>query len=40
MSMMERVKDFIGITDLEEDYQEEEVVSEGTDRNRNERMET
>ncbi|MDD2397335.1 MAG: cell division protein SepF [Tissierellia bacterium] len=40
MSMMERVKDFIGITDLEEDYEEEEVVSEGTDRNRNERMET
>lgn len=37
---MERVKDFIGITDLEEDYEEEEVVSEGTDRNRNERMET
>jgi len=40
MSMMEKVKDFIGITDLEEDYEEEEVVSEGTERNKNERMET
>ncbi|MDD4439222.1 MAG: cell division protein SepF [Tissierellia bacterium] len=40
MSMMEKVKDFIGITDLEEDYEEEEIVSEGTERNRNERMET
>jgi cell division inhibitor SepF len=40
MSMMEKVKDFIGITDLEEDYEEEEVVSEGTERNRNERMGT
>jgi len=38
--MMEKVKDFIGITDLEEDYEEEEVVSEGTERNKNERMET
>ncbi len=40
MSMMEKVKDFIGITDLEEDYEEEELVSEGTERNRNERMGT
>ena len=40
MSMMEKVKDFIGITDLEEDYEEEEFVSEGTERNKNERMET
>ena len=40
MSMMEKVKDFIGITDLEEDYEEEEVVSEGTERNKNERMGT
>ena len=38
--MMEKVKDFIGITDLEEDYEEEELVSEGTERNRNERMGT
>ena len=37
---MEKVKDFIGITDLEEDYEEEELVSEGTERNRNERMGT
>lgn len=29
MSMMEKVKDFIGITDLEEDYEEEDLVSEG-----------
>jgi cell division inhibitor SepF len=37
--MMEKVKDFIGITDLEEDYEEEEIVSEGSlERNRNERM--
>ena len=40
MSMMEKVKDFIGITDLEEDYEEEEIVSGGTERNRNERMGT
>lgn len=41
MSMMEKVKDFIGITDLEEDYEEEEIVSDGSlERNRNERMET
>jgi len=40
MSMMEKVKDFIGITDLEEDYEEEELVSEGTERNKNERMVT
>ena len=40
MSMMEKVKDFIGITDLEEDYEEEDLVSEGTERNKNERMET
>jgi len=40
MSMMEKVKDFIGITDLEEDYEEEDLVSEGTERNRNERMGT
>jgi hypothetical protein len=26
MSMMEKVKDFIGITDLEEDYEEEDLV--------------
>lgn len=39
MSVMEKVKDFIGITDLEEDYEEEDLVSEGnTDRNKNERM--
>ena len=37
---MEKVKDFIGITDLEEDYEEEDLVSEGTERNKNERMET
>jgi cell division inhibitor SepF len=37
--MMEKVKDFIGITDLEEDYEEEDLVSEGSfERNRNERM--
>ncbi|HOA19667.1 MAG TPA: cell division protein SepF [Sedimentibacter sp.] len=40
MSMMEKVKDFIGITDLEEDYEEEDLVSEGTERNKNERMGT
>ncbi len=40
MSMMEKVKDFIGITDLEEDYEEEDLVSEGSERNKNERMET
>lgn len=40
MGMMDRVKDFIGITDLEEDYEEEDVVAEGTDSSRNERMET
>jgi len=34
MSMMEKVKDFIGITDLEEDYEEEDLVSEGTERNK------
>lgn len=39
MGMMDRVKDFIGITDLEEDY-EEDVVAEGAESNRNERMET
>ncbi|HOT21070.1 MAG TPA: cell division protein SepF [Sedimentibacter sp.] len=38
--MMEKVKDFIGITDLEEDYEEEDLVSEGTERNKNERMGT
>ena len=40
MSMMEKVKDFIGITDLEEDYEEEDLVSEETERNKNERMGT
>ena len=39
MGMMDKVKDFIGITDLEEDY-EEDVVAEGAESNRNERMET
>ncbi len=39
-SMMERVKDFIGITDLEEDYEEEDVVAERPESSRNERMET
>ena len=41
MGMMDKVKDFIGITDLEEDYEEEDVVSEGNlENSRNERMET
>lgn len=40
MGMMDKVKDFIGISDLEEDYDEEDVVSEGTESSRNERMET
>lgn len=39
MGMMEKVKDFIGITDLEEDYEEEDVVSDGSESSRNERME-
>ena len=40
MGMMDKVKDFIGISDLEEDYDEEDVVSEGAESSRNERMET
>lgn len=40
MGMMDRVKDFIGITELEEDYEEEDLVAEGPDSSRNERMET
>ena len=40
MGMMDRVKDFIGITDLEEDYEEEDVVAAGTENSKNERMET
>ncbi len=38
-SMMDRVKDFIGITELEEDYEEDAVANE-IESNRNERMET
>ncbi|HHZ02835.1 MAG TPA: cell division protein SepF [Tissierellia bacterium] len=41
MGMINRVKDFIGITDLEDDYEEEDVVSENNlESNRSERMET
>ena len=41
MGEMDKVKDFIGITDLEEDYDEEEVVAEGkSDSNKTDRMET
>lgn len=41
MGVMDRVKDFIGITDLEEDYEEEEVSAEGKyESSKPERMET
>ncbi|MEL7647000.1 MAG: cell division protein SepF [Sedimentibacter sp.] len=41
MGVMDKVKDFIGITDLEEDYEEEEVVAEGKfESGKNDRMET
>ncbi len=41
MGVMDKVKDFIGITDLEEDYEEEEVVAEGKfESSKNDRMET
>lgn len=41
MGVMDKVKDFIGITDLEEDYEEEEIVAEGKfESSKNDRMET
>ncbi|HAQ42321.1 MAG TPA: cell division protein SepF [Clostridiales bacterium] len=41
MGVMDKVKDFIGITDLDEDYEEEEIVADGKyESNRPERMET
>nr|WP_300090512.1 cell division protein SepF [Sedimentibacter sp.] len=41
MGVMDKVKDFIGINDLEEDYEEEEVVAEGKfESSKNDRMET
>ncbi len=39
MGMMDKVKDFIGITELEEDYEEEEIVAESQS-SKPERMET
>lgn len=39
MGVMEKVKDFIGITDLDEDYEEEEIAAEN-EGGRPERMET
>ncbi len=41
MGVMDKVKDFIGIADLEEDYEEEEVSAEGKyESSKPERMET
>ena len=41
MGGMDKVKDFIGITDLEDDYEEEEVSAEGKyESSKTERMET
>jgi len=41
MGVMDKVKDFIGITDLEDDYEEEEVSAEGKyESSKPERMET
>lgn len=41
MGVMEKVKDFIGITDLEDDdYEEEEIAAEKYESNKPERMET
>lgn len=41
MGVMDKVKDFIGITDLEDDYEEEEVSAEGKyESSKTERMET
>ncbi|MDF2616302.1 MAG: cell division protein SepF [Sedimentibacter sp.] len=41
MGVMDKVKDFIGINDLEEDYEEEEIVAEGKfESSKNDRMET
>jgi len=39
MGVMDKVKDFIGITDLEDDYEEEEMVAESIS-SKPERMET
>ncbi|WP_312831466.1 cell division protein SepF [Sedimentibacter saalensis] len=41
MGVMDKVKDFIGINDLEDDYEEEEIVAEGKfESSKNDRMET
>ncbi|MDW5300578.1 MAG: cell division protein SepF [Sedimentibacter sp.] len=41
MGVMDKVKDFIGITDLEDDYEEEEISAEGKyESSKTERMET
>lgn len=41
MGVMDKVRDFIGINDLEDDYEEEEIVAEGKfESSKNDRMET
>lgn len=41
MGVMDKVKDFIGINDLDDDYEEEEIVAEGKfESSKNDRMET